>query len=359
MKRFRIISLLAAAIALAACSRVQLERPEDNEIRFQVAGYRASEVDTKATAEYGFVPFGAYAWYKGMNPEDNAAFMINEKVAYNATENIWYTVGDTYYWPKSGALDFICYSPYSASGVPVIEEDTVKYNSWDVSANPDVDLQYADKAIGFTDNLTTYYYHGVPVLFRHALAKVAFTMRLAYSEMTPATGDKTKWEVTVNSIELRNIRTRGSLELTLNEGTWALPGTKVWTCDDTRRDISFDCSAIEVFKDTNPQTILESSLVLPQMLNQDQKLFMDLSIKTWRDTGNGYPEEPFIKEASVEMNAALSSETIQAWRMNQNIIYNIILAPSKSDDGVKPIEITFDPAEEGWETIELNTQINI
>lgn len=357
------MSIAAAALALAACSRVQFDHQEDMEIRFQVAGYRISGADTKANDDYKTdyqpVPFGAYAWFKGETPADDATFMTNQKVAYNATNNVWYTEGVAYYWPKWGSVDFICYSPYSNNGVPTVDENKITYNSWDVKENADVDLMYADKAAGLTENLTTYYYSGVPVLFRHALAKVAFTMRLAYSEMTPETGDKTKWEVTLNSIELKDIRTKGSLELNLENGQWALPENKVWTCDTTKTDIAFDCTELQVFKDTEPQTLSESMFVLPQTLNQGQKIVMNLSIKTWRDTGSGYPDEPFIKETSVEFNASLSSVSIVAWGMNQNIKYNLILAPSRSLDGVKPLEITFDPAEADWETIELNTQINL
>lgn len=365
MKPFRSILLLAAAaIVMAACSKVDLNRPEAEEIRFQVAGYRASAASTKAPDDYrtGYdtVPFGAYAWFKGVVPEDNAVFMVNEKVMYFSQSNIWTTASATYYWPKWGSLDFICYSPYSDTGVPVVEENAISYDAWDVSANPDIDLMYADKATGLTDNVYTYYSHGIPVLFRHALAKVAFTMRLAYSEMTPETGDKTKWEVTLNSITLKDIRTKGSLGLTLENGAWVLPTDRVWENDGTSRtDIDFDCSGLAVFKDTELQTLSESRLVLPQTLNQGQKIVMNFTIKTWRDTGNGYPAEPFIQETSVEMNASLSTATMPAWRMNQSIKYNLILAPSLTADGVKPVEITFDPAEADWETIELNTQINL
>ena len=348
---------------MAACSRVQLNHPENNEIRFQVAGYHSYVLNTKAhddyKDDYGSVPFGAYSWYKGDNPADNEVFMVNQKVSYNAIDNIWFTEGSTYYWPKWGTLDFICYSPFSTAGVPVVEEGSIKYDSWDVEANPNIDLLYADKAIGLSDNLTTYYYNGVPVLFHHALAKVSFTMRLAYSEMTPETGDKTKWEVTLNSISLKNIPTKGSLELTLENGSWALPANRVWTSDGSKTNFSFDCSSLQVFKDTEPQLLSEGLFVLPQTLDQGQKIVLNLSIKTWRDTGNGYPEEPFIKETSIEMNASLSSGTILAWGMNQSIKYNLILTPSLSLDGVKPVEITFDPTEADWETIELNTQINI
>lgn len=348
---------------MAACSRVESAHPEGSEIRFQVADYRASVAATKANddykTEYGSVPFGAYAWYKGQNPVDNAVFMTNQKVSYNADSNVWFTEGCAYYWPKWGSIDFICYSPYSTDGIPAVDENTITYTSWDVAANPNTDLMYADKAIGQTENANTYYYSGVPVLFRHALAKIGFTMRLAYNEMTPDTGDKTKWEVTVNSVSLKNIYTKGSLELTLENGNWQLPAGSAWTTEGSATEIVFDSSALEVFKTTEPQILQEDMFILPQTLDKGQKLVMNISIKTWRDTGNGYPEEPFIKETSIEMAAALASTNILSWGMNHYIKYNLILAPSLSVDGLSPIEITFDPTAADWETIELNTLIQI
>ena len=364
MKNLRSILLIAlAAITMAACSRVQSNHPENSEILFQVAGYRTRDAATKAPEDYkdqyGSVPFGAYSWFKGENPVDNTSFMTNQKVSYNATDNIWFTEGHTYYWPKGGSLDFICYSPYSTEGNPSVEENTITYTSWDVAANPGVDLQYSDKAIGQKENVNTYYYSGVPVLFRHALAKIGFTMRLAYSEMTPETGDKTKWEVSVNSLGLKNIYTKGSLELTFCDGQWTLPANRVWTTEGSATDYNYDCSTLEVFKSTEPQTLWEDMFILPQSLDQGQKLSMNLSIKTWRDTGDGYPEEPFIKEMSIEMDASLSTESVIAWGMNHYIKYNLILAPSLSADGINPTEITFDPAEADWETLELNTIIKL
>lgn len=364
MKRvFEIIhALIAVAVISAACARVQSEDPGGGEIRFQVAGY-ASATGTRAPSDYkdgyGSVPFGAYAWYKDANPSNNADFMVNQKVAYNADENEWFTVGNAYYWPKGGSLDFICYSPYSDAGIPDVDEDRISYNSWDVAANPDTDLLYGDKKTGLIENKTTYYYSGVPVLFRHALARVAFTVRLAYSEMVPDTGDKTRWEVTLNSVKLKDIHMRGSLDLTLEGGSWKLPENGVWLPDDSVRDMEFDCSALSVLSTTDPQNVGDAFFVLPQPLNLGQKLVLNLTIETYRDTGSGYPAEPFIREVNLDMEAPLRTDSFNAWSMNQNIRYNLILAPSLSPDGVNPVEVNFDPAVAGWETVELETIVFI
>lgn len=364
MKMIRtILAFVAAAIAMAACTRVQLDRPESDEIRFQVAGYRSTVQSTKAIDdyknEYAGVPFGAYTWYKGEDPADNAVFMTNQKVSYNSTTNIWAPEGTTFYWPKGGSLDFICYSPYNSSGVPAISENAISYGAWDVSANPDVDLLYADKMTGLTNNSNTYYYMGVPVLFRHALAKLGFSVQLAYSEQTPATGDKTKWEVAVNSITLKDVRQSGSLDISLDSyGSWELPAGRVWTSDGSKTDISLDCSGLTLFTDTTPQD-LGSFLVLPQTLDQGQNLVLNLTISTWHDNGSGFGSTPLIVETSVEVGASLAGIALPQWGINQCVKYNLILAPSLADTSNQPTQITFDPAVADWETVELNAIINI
>ncbi len=359
MKKLRTIWLLTAAgLALAACSRVQMELPE-SEVSFQVAGLRP--VSTKAPEDYrnqyASVPFGAYAWYKGENPADNTAFMTNQEVAYDASGNRWAPAGTTYYWPKSGSLDFICYSPYSAAGGPVVGENSIEYSGWDVSAHPFVDLLYADKAVGLSRNTTTYAYNGVPVLFRHALSRLRFTVRLAYTEVTASTGDKTRWEVTVNSITLKDVRTTGSLSLQWEGGLWKKPAGGAWTPEAAKEDIALDCSALQTFKDTTPQEVGESFLVLPQPLDLGQKLVLNLSISTWRDTGSGYPAAPFITETAIELAAGLDNISLPAWGINQFIHYTLTLSPSH-DAADQPAVITFDPAVADWETVSSNAEIN-
>lgn len=361
MKRFRLIlSVAAAGLALAACSRVQLELPE-SEISFQVGSYTqaVTKAPTDYKAGYEAVPFGAYSWFKGENPADNTAFMTNQEVAYDAVGNRWLPVGTTYYWPKSGSLDFICYSPYAAAGGPVVGENSIEYSGWDVGAHPAVDLLYADKAAGVNRNATTYAYSGVPVLFRHALARLRFTVRLAYNEVTASTGDKTKWEVTVNSITLKDVRTTGSLALQWEGGLWKKPADNAWTPAASTQDIALDCSALQIFKDTTPQEVGESFLVLPQPLDLGQKLVLNLSISTWRDTGSGYPVAPFITETAIEVAAGLDNVSLPVWGINQFIHYTLTLSPSRGDPTDDPAEITFDPAVAGWETVSTNAEINI
>ena len=356
MKKDRIIlPLLAAAILFAACSRVQVDRP-DSEICFQMA--KGGVILTKTEdykADYGSVPFGVYSWFKDQNSQESTSFMTNERVSYNSLHNVW-TPQTTYYWPRGGSLDFICYSPYQADG-PQISEESITYTG--ITAGT-TDILYADKQTGLTSNTNTYQFNGVPVLFRHALARVGFSLRLAYSEVCPDTGDRTKWEVILNSATLKGIHTTGDLSIVLDQtGAWKLPDSKIWTSNGTTTDYVIDCSAITPFTSNDAQELGNSIFVLPQTLDQGQKLILVFTIKTWHDTGNGYPEEPMITETHVVIDAGLSIGILQRWGINQSIRYNLILAPSRSITSESPMEIHFDPSSTGWDNVTLSTVLQL
>ena len=345
---------------MVACTSMEPDRPA-NIVRFQTASYNpARAASTKTVEDYADshagVPFGVYAWYKADDPADNTIFMKNQKVSYDAQENIWAPDGTTYYWPRAGSLDFICYSPWSENP-PVINEDGIVYTGWDVISHPTTDLLYADKATGLSQNAQNYYYNGVPVLFRHSLARVYFIIKLAYSEITAETGDKTKWEVDVKQLSLKDIRTKGDLTLSLDSGEWKRPDSGVWTSDGSKIDLSIDCSALAVFADTTSQKVCEPFLVMPQTLDQGQKLALKLTIKTWRDTGSGYPSEPFITESDVMVDASLGSTSLTKWGINQTIKYKLVLIPTRAGSVDTPAEITFDPAVSEWENINTDAEV--
>ena len=369
----KILLFAGAVLALAvSCTKTPVEEP-GQEIAFQVARYKGV---TKANEDYKdnyeSVPFGAYAWYKGVNAADNTTFMTNQKVSYNASKTAWMPEGTTYYWPKTGALDFICYSPYTADGsnapMPAITEDGISYPAWDVNAHPDVDVMYADKVTGLTNNTTTYYYNGVPTLFHHALAKVSFQIKAAYLEKTADTGDKTRWEITVSSIVLKDILTSGSLSLTLNpDGTWAKPD--VWTSDGSKSDMNLDVTSLGALNGS-AQSLDSNVYVLPQSLNNGQQVELTVTIKTYRDLNDGNGEQLVLTETDVPISALLSGGSLDKWGINQNITYSFNLAPSLGTgtatdldgDGIEDVEPTivyFDPAVGEWENITVNAGINL
>lgn len=369
---------VAVFLALVSCSKQQegVGAETSQEIVFQVARYKnvtkAGNSDYKDA--YQNIPFGAYAWYKGVSASDNTTFMNNQPVGYDPSKNAWTTIGTTYYWPKSGSIDFICYSPYTADGtsapLPTITENGISYPAWNVSLHPDVDVMYADKVTGITNNTTTYYYNGVPTLFHHALAKVSFQIKQAYMNKTADTGDTTSWEITVNSITVQNLLVSGTLDLTLNgDGTWKKPAGDVWDSSAGVRD-NMNLLSTPLQLDGSAQPLASNLMILPQSLSDGQKVVLNVTIKTYRDKNDGNGPQLVLTETGVDIAAFLQNGELNKWGMNQNITYSFNIAPSLGTetggdldgDGIPDVEPTivyFDPAVSDWENITVNAGINI
>ncbi len=370
MKKTVFIAALAIA-ALASCSKT-VDESIKSEVVFQVARYMGvTKAGTPADYKdnYQSVPFGAFAWYKGVSASNDTTFMVNQEVAYS--DPVWKPKGTTYYWPKSGHLNFICYSPYTADGtnapLPTITENSISYPEWNVSAHPDVDVMYADKVDSLKNNTTTYYYNGVPTLFHHALAKVSFQIKQAYMSVTADTGDTTSWEITVNDIILSDVLTSGKLNLTLNsDGTWNKPD--VWTSTGSKETVDLLSSPITL--DGTNQGLVSDMMILPQMLNEGQTVTITVTIKTYRDMNDGNGPQLVLTETNIPIEALLSGGTLDKIGVNQNVTYTFNITPSlgtpttvdTDGDGIPdmvPTEIYFDPAVDEWQNITVSAGINL
>jgi hypothetical protein len=380
MKKY-IILVAAAIVACAACSKVET-LGEKNEINFNVAKY----VQTKASgsAYDTAVPFGTYAWFTAASGSTNAEFMVNEKVAYNGS--VWTTADHTFYWPKTGYVEFISYSPFAgtsdaAGSLPVITANSITYT--DVTVGTD-DLMYADKVKCSEnkneitdDDVNDSGFSGVPTLFHHALAKLSFKVKANFTEWKDAaTNTTTKWEVTITSFKIDSLYTKGSCALALNADgkTWNKPVTTVGTTDYNVWTVSDPASITAaqelvdaaVYPDGVKLTTEAKDLtpaagfVMPQVLAAGaQKVKIVARIKTTLSNGRTI-EENFEKTVDI---SGISS--LKAWQMNQNIIYTINFKPTAKadpnghDDDPEDVKITFDPAVADWTVVNTDASIQL
>ena len=100
-------------LVLAACSKVSPAGDADEQ---REIGFRAARYVTKA--DFTNESFGTYAWFTADNGSENEPFMVNERVGLVGGK--WMPVNSRY-WPKSGYIDFISYSPYG-EGNPTITQ---------------------------------------------------------------------------------------------------------------------------------------------------------------------------------------------------------------------------------------------
>ena len=377
MKKYFIIAA-AALVAMTGCSKIETAPEVQREISFQVA----NNVRTKATGSvYENGAFGTYAWFNNTD-----VFMVNEQV--DKSGGVWRTVDNTYYWPKTGSISFISYSPFTGASntensVPVITKNSITYTDVTVGTT---DLMYADRATcssnvnEVTDSDTADSgFTGVPTVFNHALAKLSFKIKANFTEYTdPTTNTTTTWEVTVKSAKIGGFKTKGSLALTLNDDgkTWNKPVTNIGTdTDPVNVNIWTNASgAIDeqelidattypggvVLTTTAKDLAAASGFVLPQQLTADtQKITLDIHIKTNLPNGHSINEDfkPTIDIKDIS--------SLQAWQMNQNIVYTINIKPTAKadvnghDDDPNDVIITFDPAVADWVTVSTEATIQL
>ena len=387
MKKLIFITL-AAIVAAAACSKFDAPQVQ-KEITFEVANH----LQTKAAGSlYDNGAFGTYSWFTttGYAPTQ---FMINEEV--NLVSGAWKTKNNTFYWPKTGSLEFISYSPFNgtnstADSNPAVTPTTITYtgvNTAAVDANNvplNIDYMYADKAIAskninvVTDGIDSGY-AGVPTIFRHALAKLSFNIKANFVTWTDATTNTTtSWDVTVTSAKISGFKTTGDCALTLNtdeEGVtmpWNKPSTtvgsnkyNVWTnlsgASAEQELIDPATYPTGVLLTTEAQNLNSASgFVMPQILEDNtQKLELTIHIKTHLANGLTIDEDfhPVIDIKSIS--------TLKAWEMNQNIIYTINIKPTAKadanghDNDPEDVIITFDPAVADWTEVKTTANIQI
>ena len=378
MKKYIILAASAMAV-LAACTKVEVAQEAQKEISFEVANRV-----TKATgAVYNNGAFGTYSWFtagsSATTSSHDVAFMVNEKV--NLSGSVWKTVDHTFYWPKTGSISFISYSPFEGTSntpgtVPAVTEDSITYT--DVTAGT-TDLMYADKVTcssnvnEVTDSDTADSgYSGVPTVFRHALAKLSFKIKANFLTYTDATTNTTTtWEVKVTSAKISGFRNKGKCELTLNSDgkTWIKPVTtvesvnyNVWTDLDgnTGKQELVDATTYPsgVILTTTAQELNPATgFVMPQVLTAGvQKLELTIHIKTTLSNGKVIEEDynPTIDIKDIS--------TLKAWQMNENIVYTINIKPVayvSEWDTPNDVIITFDPAVADWTNVDAAATIQL
>ena len=375
MKKY-IILVAAAVAALASCTKSEINSV-DREINFQVANYMAR---TKAATGvlYDNGAFGTYAWF---NSTDD--FMVNEQI--DLIGGVWKNKDNTFYWPKTGSIDFISYSPFegtsnTAGTTPAVTKEKITYTG--VTAGT-TDLMYADKvtvacASGagtneINDGVDSGY-KGVPTLFHHALAKLSFQIKANFVEWDDATtGSHTEWKVTVTSAKISGFKTTGNCELNWSGSEWTKPVTtvggvdyNVWTSlsGATAEQELVDPTTYPtgVVLTTSAQTLnAASGYVIPQVLEAAaQKITLAIHIKTTLSNGKTIEEDlnPTIDLTEIS--------SLKAWQMNQNILYTISIKPtakatdgSGSDENPEDVIITFDPATADWDSVAATATIQL
>lgn len=250
MKKFFILAA-AALVAIAACTKNNVDRVNDRLINFNTVANKATKAPILGTTySYDCPSFGVFAWYLASGNWNTSAanssavsYMDDVEVSFNDTKDIW-APSDTYYWPLEGKLTFIAYSPKSAASATFSNAGVLTLTGFTVNTTvaSQVDLMYSAVAADKSQN-ESYYVDsantkdsetaegdkGVNIQFKHALSQIIFKAKTADEVYDAGLSFK------VNSITVNAASTATSMTVSnpatdqapASITTWNSPGTNV------------------------------------------------------------------------------------------------------------------------------------
>ena len=419
MKKYFFIA--AAVVAMAACSKVEVtDNTPGRKISFEVAKY-VGQTKADPTTNYSALTetggsFKSKAWLHANDAATGTPFFGTaannniETVTYLDTPKTWEPELE-YFWPK-GAGSYINFVSWFATNgkAPSTVSETVM--EWGTASSPmtiatDDNFLFADEAWRYTDNDETPQYghdgvtKGVPTLFHHALAKVAFNIRL--STVTAST--KSVWDVDLQTVTLK-VGDNGYLALVNEDNTTT--GTKAWkvgtdysagvpatsesigwarpTSGQTLETIvetggtgteEFELPQFSDFKPVDASTgaphtsgdfevLLPERTVMPQIIDGGVVTFgMTFYIRVFHANASGnkaefdgvdgitdadaFSTELITIEATTNLHTLVGA--IDDWKMNTKYIYNVTIDPVGK-------KVLFDPAIVDWaDTVETEQEI--
>lgn len=344
MKKIALLAAMSFAV-LAACTKNEPAPSvsEQQEITFAspVVG-----VSTKVPT-YGLLSgdypttqtFNVWAWYseKDTYDGDGVKYMTDVTVAYDSknfndaeTENGAWAPTPTYYWPKNGKLTFDAYSPTELKTLATVECDaskglTIGNYTVPTTLEQQIDVLYSDRA---ADKVSTSFatgttYEGVDIVFNHALAAVAFTIK--QSEAYPEGTIKVK-DIVINALSNGNF----AHNITYYPARTAAPA---WSDQKTAADYKALACAdyANSLQPVNAEGAAGATvLVLPQDFSDENDVTITVNyyIKNQNEAELLQKAEFHLKDTanqSGKYQADQSSVTVDKWEMGKKYTYNLTI----------------------------------
>ena len=321
--------------------------------------------------------------------------MDRDSVIFNTDK--WTTKDRTYFWPKTGFINFFAYTGLPAAST--VEEGSVKYgNSTGPAYTTDIlkdydpmlaEGAYRYSSANYNNNSWDFTYSGqdvtgVPMLFHHLLAKVSFKVEFDASSVSDT---KNKWELTINNASF-NYADQGYLEVSYTDPThtgmaWpyrdstAAPRWTAKTGDNvtlpapdsgiaTAADDIGSANKLTAIVGTNgskseQKTIFREISVLPQTFATTNPYFaicytlthsynnveqitetVNLTDVAYVDAGShSFPGLGSIPIADFMRDVSIPASVFTSWVMNHKYVYTVTIKPNH--------QITFSPAVIDWE----------
>ena len=357
-----------AGVALAGCDKNEVEAPATKQVKIGFASpVLYSNVDTKATV-YGEIGSHKYEGtetvYSYPRDEKFQIFAVEHSgnlttwdaaeptefnataISYNSSLDAWAPLKDDggfYYWPDNKQLSFAAMSPaeldvtgaatsYSSEGLVisnfVVADDPAKQ----------YDLLYSDRSINKTAaDMKDYgasYYGGIPIMFKHALSSIHFSLKTDATET-----------VHLLSIQLKNAKNKGTFEENITDETEFIRNPE-WTVASDAQTKSYTSFTGSIEFPLNPQYVsalaaidgTEDNDVSYPLLMMPQALGNDVIVEVKYEVGG---EE---KTRTVQLNQYPASAPITAWEVGTKYTYRLVYSREAQRDDI----IYFSPETDQW-----------
>ncbi|MDO5321156.1 MAG: fimbrillin family protein [Bacteroidia bacterium] len=368
MKKY-LFTILAVTLAFVGCTKINLADSasnEDQEINFETALYTGR---TKADLDHdghsaltgSFIVRGFFTGDKAWaNVTDFSSSSTDAVVYMDAVEiskqkegdnDVWKATSGKYYWPKAGQLSFIGYTGWTADPTWGSEKATLLSFTETIGDNYDKDPMVSDAAVNYSQNPTTatHFVPGVPMLFHHATAQVAFK---ALEDTEVGDGEGLDYEILLKNVTIKNLVKTGTYTANYAANDATVSGAWTATTDKGDRVIYNDATGLKLT--TTAQSVYDAKAVLPQALvDAATTPATDVVTALVSYTINVYKEGTTspVMATKTYTNIAVSLVTeknITAWNQNTIYTYTIKIAPVSG-------EIHFDPAVVDWSQVDAGT----
>ena len=357
-----------AGVALAGCVKNEVEAPATKQVKIGFASpVLYSNVDTKATV-YGEIGSHKYEGtetvYSYPRDEKFQIFAVEHSgnlttwdaaeptefnataISYNSSLDAWAPLKDDggfYYWPDNKLLSFAAMSPaeldvtgaaasYSSEGLVisnfVVADDPAKQ----------YDLLYSDRSINKTAaDMKDYgasYYGGIPIMFKHALSSIHFSLKTDATET-----------VHLLSIQLKNAKNKGTFEENITDET-EFTRNPEWTVASDAQTKSYTSFTGSIEFPLNPQYVsalaaidgTEDNDVSYPLLMMPQALGNDVVVEVKYEVGG---EE---KTRTVQLNQYPATNPITSWAVGTKYTYRLVYSREAQRNDI----IYFSPETDVW-----------
>ena len=346
------IVIAVAVLALAACSKSVINRPESAPISFAPNALLTKALilpDSDAPEQLAFPTsesFNVFA-YADLNDGNGTNYvtplMNDVNISYQGGD--WKATTGTYLWPATGTVDFYAYYPGSLTAEFKSAENPKVLELTGIELGTSIGNQI-DPLIGYTLSQISSNKPTVNLVFKHITSQIAVTAYDATSTVSLQN------KISIEKVVFNNMKTSGDYKdgTTSGKGTWSnintntnftsFSGSEVLSTTESYLSSGSFIAAID---NSAAFVVVPDNIVTGTAA--DQSVDVTYSIAAYSINGFDYPATP-SQTVSIPLYGRITGNKFQN---GKRYVFHLGI----SLDGANN-EIMFSPVVEGWETVDVD-----